>query len=193
MSGLSAVAGIMEKQGGIRVVVTERWRLRYHVKKGERLFITPIEVKEPVPWDEIPTLIEKVQKHVLAKVAPDNACGDCKQCCILPLIDDPDLQKPAFQNCRHLCSSGCSRYWMRPKSCKDFKCMWLLSQSRNDRMGPELRPDRCGTYFNPDTTTNDPLIIEAHGPPNADAWKWINEMQRVGYKVREITSYMSPE
>jgi hypothetical protein len=191
MNQRSAVAGILDRKGGLRVVVTQRWRMRHHVGKHERLFVVPgVEVKEPVPWDEIPPLVEKVQKHIAAKLAPVNHCGECKQCCILPLIDDPELQKPAFTRCKNLCSEGCKIYWKRPKPCSGFECMWLKSQSRNDRMSPELRPDRCGSYFSGDTTTNDPLIIEVHGTPNADAWKWIDEMQRVGYKCREVTHYM---
>src|SRR5262245_8595762 len=191
MVDLSAVAGILDRNGGLRVVVTQRWRMRHHVKKDERLFVLPdLLVKEPVPWDEIPPLIEKVQDYITSKLAPVNHCGECKQCCILPLIDDPELQKPAFQPCGNLCKSGCAIYWKRPKSCRGFECLWLKSQSRNDRMGPELRPDRCGSYFAPDSRTNDPLIIEVHGTPNAAAWEWIESMQRVGYKAREITHYI---
>lgn len=187
---LSAVAGVLNRKGGLRVVVTQRWRMRHHVNKGERLFVVPdYMVQEPVPWDDIPQVIERTRKHVLETLAPINHCGDCKQCCILPLIDDPKLKKPAFQPCDHLCKDGCGVYWQRPQTCKAFQCQWLKSQTRNDRMAPELRPDRCGAYFTDDTSTNDALIIECHGTPNVDAWKWINEMQAAGFKVRKVTHY----
>jgi hypothetical protein len=187
---LSSVAGIVDRKGGLRVVVTQRWRMRHHVNKGERLFVVPgLEISEPVPWDDIPPLIETVQKHVAHTLAPVNHCGECKQCCILPLIADPELNKPAFTPCQNLCAEGCAIYWRRPKSCQGFECDWLRSQRRNDRMAPELRPDRCGAYFTPDGTTNDSLVFECHGTPNADAWRYINELQAIGYKCRNITHY----
>ena len=136
------------------MVVTQRWRMRHHVKKGERLFVVPdMEVQEPVPWDDVPPLIETVQKHVSRTLAPSNNCGECMMCCILPLIEDVDhlgkpFIKPAGQVCQH-CSFGfgCKAYHQRPNSCRDFACEWLKSQQRNDRMAPELRPDRCGAYL----------------------------------------------
>jgi len=187
---LSAVAGILDRKGGLRVVVTQRWCMRHHVGKRERLFVVPdYEVQEPIPWDDIPPLIERVQKHVAKSLAPVNHCGGCQMCCILPLIDDPALYKPSGAVCQNCTGNGCKIYFQRPKSCSGFTCMWLDSQKRNDRMAPELRPDKCGSYFVADTLGNDPLIIECHGTPNTDAWAWINEMQRVGYKVKEIVRY----
>ena len=58
-------------------------------------------------------------------------------------------------------------------------------------MGEKLRPDRCGAIFLDDSTTNDPLIFEVHGEPNADAWAWINEMQRLGFRARKIVRYFT--
>lgn len=58
-------------------------------------------------------------------------------------------------------------------------------------MDSELRPDRCGAIFTEDTQTNDPLVFEVHGKPNAVAWDYINLMQSKGYKAREIVRYVS--
>lgn len=187
----SAVAGILDRSGGLRVVVTQRWRMHHHVGKGERLFVVPdYRVQEPVPWDDIPPLIERVQKHVASTIAPTNDCGECRACCFTLYIKDGPFQKPSYQWCQNCAADfGCKVYPSRPQVCRTFKCRWLKSQARNDQMGPELRPDRCGAIFDEDTTTNDPLIIECHGEPNADAWRWINEMQGVGFKVRKITHY----
>ncbi len=72
---LSAVAGIVDTGGGLRVVVTQRWRMNYHVGRGERLFVVPgFKVQEPVTGDAIAPLIDKVQRHVLSKLALENAC-----------------------------------------------------------------------------------------------------------------------
>ena len=61
----SAVAGIIDGDGNFRVVVTERWRMRHHVGKDERLFVVPkLRVQEPVSLGNVPALIELVQKHI---------------------------------------------------------------------------------------------------------------------------------
>lgn len=187
---LSSVAGILDQKGGLRVVVTQRWRMRHHLGDKEQLFVVPdYLVQEPVPWDDIPPLIERVQKHVVSTLAPVNHCGECSACCDLPYIEA--LRKPSGQLCQHYCSGfGCKIYQSRPRVCKTFECMWLSSQSRNDRMPAELRPDRCGAMFAEDTQDSDPLIIEVHGEPNSDAWRWIVEMQRAGYKAKKITHYV---
>ncbi len=188
---LSAVAGILDSNGGLRVVVTQRWRMRHHVGKKERLFVLPdFQVQEPVPWDDIPPLILRVQKHVATSLAPVNHCGGCNACCITPYIDDPALKKPSHSVCPNCAVGfGCKLYQSRPKACQDFKCWWLKSQERNDRMAPALRPDRCGAYFTEDSRNGDPLLIECHGEPNAAAWQWINEMQATGYRIKKISFY----
>src|SRR5215831_15090224 len=85
----SEVAGILDRRGGLRVVVTQRWRMRHHVRKGERLFVvSDLKVQEPVAWNNIPPLIARVQQHVESRLNPHNACGTCMMCCILPLIED---------------------------------------------------------------------------------------------------------
>jgi hypothetical protein len=192
----SKVAGILDSRGGLRVVVTtKRSAFQQHLKTGERLFIVPgFKVQEPVPWDDIPQVIERVRAHVRAAIeatAPDTACGGCTACCYMYWINDPDLQKPSRTHCPHcVTGQGCQIYDHRPGACREFKCRWLRSQSVNDRMGPELRPDRCGAFFTEDSSVElDSLIIECHGEPNGDAWQWIYQMQAVGYKVKKITHY----
>ena len=65
MSDLSAVAGIVGSNGDFRVVVTQRWRMKYHVKKGERLFVLPdCKVQEPVSVEDAWPLINRVQEHI---------------------------------------------------------------------------------------------------------------------------------
>ncbi len=189
----SAVAGIIGRDGGLRVVVTQRWRMRHHVGKGEKLFVVPdYEVEEPVLWDDIAPLIARVQRHVSGTLAPVNHCGDCRACCTTLFIKDGDFEKPSNQTCRHVCATGCAIYWRRPSVCRTFVCNWLASQTRNDRMGPELRPDRCGVIFSADSN-GDPLVFEVHGEPDANAWRFINDMQRIGYKARKVTHYVGED
>ena len=61
---LSSVAGIIDAGGGFRVVVTELWRMPFHVAKGDRLFVLPdCQVQEPVPHEEQAALIERVRLY----------------------------------------------------------------------------------------------------------------------------------
>jgi hypothetical protein len=63
--GLSAVAAIVDAKGGLRVVITERWRMRYHVGPKERLFIVPdCEVQEPVDLAYIPGIVARAEQYV---------------------------------------------------------------------------------------------------------------------------------
>lgn len=189
---LSSVAGILSPDGGLRIVVADRDSMRHHLAPGEKLYVVPdYLVIEPVPWERVPQVIEAVQKHVAKMLAPVNHCGECTECCFRHFILDGNFRKPSNTLCGH-CSVGfgCKLYHQRPSACEGFKCIWLKSQSLNDVMPPELRPDRCGCYFTEDSQGGDPLLFEVHGEPNADAWAYINEMQRLGYKAKKVTSYV---
>jgi Fe-S-cluster containining protein len=192
---LSAVAGILDRKGGLRVVVTQRWRMKFHVKKGEQIFIVPgLLVREPVPWDKIPFVIAEAHRHVNRTIAPSNHCGECTACC-----RDPFIRRDASfgSACVHCKPEGCRIYFNRPQQCRDFECHWLSSQKLNDKMPEELRPDRCGVMFTKDTVNGDPLLFEVHILPGReesekreDVWKYINEMQAAGYKAKRIDFYL---
>ncbi len=190
---LSAVAGIIDTGGGLRIVVTEHWRMHYHVRKGERLFVVPdLLVQEPVPWDMIPAVIHKTEKHVLAQLAPKNPCGECRQCCTtLYIANEGDgFSKPSHQAC-HNCSAdlGCKVHWNRPKVCRAFECKWLKSQSLNDVMPPELRPDRCGVIFT-DDSDGDPETFECHIDHMTEvAQAFIDAEQAIGRKAKLVMFY----
>lgn len=188
----SAVAGILDTKGGIRVVVTPRWRMKYHVKEGEQIFIVPgYKVEEPVPWDDIPKMIHKVHLYISATMAPINPCGTCTLCCYISYVQEGDFRKPSNMDCPNCVKGfGCKMYPVRPQVCKDFQCQWLKSQSRNDKMAPELRPDKSGAFLSDDTQNNDPLLIEVHGTPNEDLQEYLDEMVRLGYTIKKIDRYV---
>lgn len=51
----------------------------------------------------------------------------------------PELHKEAGESCTKLAESSCSSYGQRPRSCRDFDCLWLQG------VGPtEARPDLSG-------------------------------------------------
>ena len=118
--------------------------------------------------------------------APSNRCGSCTACCRVYAI--PEFSKPAGTWCTH-CTIGksCNIYATRPERCVTFECLWLQSQTREDRLGSELRPDKCKVVFSP--TTNDHIMgaITMPGAPLAwqrkDVAALINRMLRGGMGV----------
>lgn len=72
MMMLSAVGGIVGAEGLVkRIIVAEQWRLHLHVQQGERLVIVPgLLVEEPVPWNEIASVIQQVEDYVRASPLP---------------------------------------------------------------------------------------------------------------------------
>jgi hypothetical protein len=81
----------------------------------------------------------------------DRPCGDCIACCVLPLIDAPELKKPEGVACPHCTGQGCAAYETRPAVCRTFNCAW----KRISSMPIETRPDRLGVMF----------TLERHLPP----------------------------
>jgi len=61
---MSAVAGIVDANGGIRVVVSELENMHNHLEKGEKLYLLSEYVEEPVPYNEVPSLINRVRRHI---------------------------------------------------------------------------------------------------------------------------------
>ena len=77
-------------------------------------------------------------------VEPPGGCGSCQACCIMLAV--PELSKPTRTRCQHLCDEDrdggrCVIYNDRPKSCRDYMCMYRAGLMENN---PDLRPDRLG-------------------------------------------------
>lgn len=183
---LSAVAGIVDASCGLRVVVGPAANMRAHVALGERLFIVPgLIVQEPVLTGQAGDLIQKVEQYV----AQHNPCGPCRQCCKAPFING--VMPSAGNWCQKCTTSGCAIYAKRPKPCREFKCLWLRSQTGDQPMAADLRPDKCGAIFTDDTTNTDPILMEVHidGVMTPRAFEFINEVQNAGRKAKRITHY----
>lgn len=72
-------------------------------------------------------------------------CGSCKACCVALRI--VQLDKPPFQDCPHLSSSGCAIYGRRPGDCRAYECGWRLGLGAGDDAFPWHRPDRLGAFI----------------------------------------------
>jgi len=73
LTGKSFVAGIVDPKGGLRVVVDTD--IRPHLCPGERAYILPRKVQEPIPLHEIPVLVAEVEQYVARKMNADS-CTD---------------------------------------------------------------------------------------------------------------------
>ncbi|MCG6986804.1 MAG: hypothetical protein LJF06_01255 [Gemmatimonadetes bacterium] len=77
---------------------------------------------------------------------PSRVCGSCSACCRAMAVHE--LEKDAWQACKHLHSSGCGIYARRPASCRNFACQWLRGVLEVDgTVDSDLRPDACGVIF----------------------------------------------
>lgn len=116
------------------------------------------------------------------------SCDGCTLCCKLMSIYE--LEKPTNLWCSYVSKDhhSCSIYADRPFGCRHWQCGWLRSQTTpkpEDRMPPELRPDRCGVVLS-EGRTHMWVHVE---PSRPDAWRkgkigiTINGLVELGIKV----------
>lgn len=64
---LSCVAGVIDRGGGMRVVITSGC-LGCHVGPGERIHVVPgLMVREPVPLEDVPELVRRVLDFIASR------------------------------------------------------------------------------------------------------------------------------
>jgi hypothetical protein len=61
----------------------------------------------------------------------------------------PEIKKPEYTPCAHLCSKGCGIQGRKPVECATWKCGWLAVRA----IPAMFRPDRCGVLLAADTAT----------------------------------------
>lgn len=67
-------------------------------------------------------------------------CGACTVCCVNLTINDPELQKLPGVKCKNtLRGGGCKIYQSRPKTCRDWYCMWRFMPSLDDSWRPDIK------------------------------------------------------
>lgn len=80
-------------------------------------------------------------------ISDPNRCADCKLCCKLLPIVDPDLRKLEDNKwCSHCVPTlkhGCTIYDSRPETCVRYACLYLDIPSLEEN----LRPNRCHVIF----------------------------------------------
>jgi hypothetical protein len=96
------------------------------------------------------------------------ACDGCTACC--KIMQVRELEKAGNVWCEHCdIGTGCRIYDARPKSCRDFECVWLQTQKGIKPLALELRPDRSKVVM---STANDGKDIVLNvGTDRPDVWK----------------------
>lgn len=91
-------------------------------------------------------------------------------CCKLVGVHDLPDHKPVNTWCQHCDKkAGCQIYEDRPETCREFACMWLLSQERPNPMGLALRPDKSKVVLAPHP--DEDVIIAHIDPAYPFAWR----------------------
>jgi len=97
-----------------------------------------------------------------------NHCGECTACCRVFAIAEM-AEKKAGDWCQHCAiGKGCKVYDARPQTCREFECLWLMSQKRADpreQLPAHLRPDKCKIVFSPSTNPSimAATVLPGHG------------------------------
>ena len=64
-------------------------------------------------------------------------CGSCSLCC--KVLEVQALYKAAGTWCKHFApGEGCSIHQLRPRSCRDFSCLWLTESWLGDEWKPSI-------------------------------------------------------
>lgn len=91
-------------------------------------------------------------------------------CCKLMGVADLQPPKPVNEWCTHCTpGKGCAIYDARPKTCREFECVWLMSQSQREPMPLSLRPDKSKVVL--DVTGRGDMIHAHVAPDQPDAWQ----------------------
>lgn len=95
-----------------------------------------------------------------------NACGGCTACCTIMRVEMVP-PKPARCQCEHVIRHGCAIYYTRPDPCRDWKCGWLIAQTRPaGKLPSAFRPDRSGVVLEINSAGN--LVAHCAKP---HSWK----------------------
>ena len=83
----------------------------------------------------------------MVELVPGRDCGACNACCVVPLIDSPELIKLSGSPCRNSRDAGCAVYDARPDVCRRFFCGWR----RMALVPAGWRPDESGVFITLET------------------------------------------
>ena len=130
--------------------------------------------------------VNPVQSADMPDILPLSArtCDGCTLCCRLPDIDE--LDKPANLACRHCVEGkGCAQYDTRPKTCRDFLCLWRTDAD----FGPEWQPSLCGMMLyrqGPQMT----VLVDPESPAALQAGCHADGLQQLAERAEAAGGYV---
>jgi len=82
-----------------------------------------------------------------------NLCGKCDVCCVIYRIDKSELfwrntDKHKHEVCDKLVNNRCVVYKKRPKTCKQYECLWIQLSKKINKFPLKWRPDNLGLMAN---------------------------------------------
>jgi hypothetical protein len=120
--------------------------------------------------DALARLRDRRLNRAVAAMSTTRSCEDCDLCCsAMPIAE---FDKPPGPACDKLCGdagSNCSIYQARPKLCREFHCMWRMS----DYWLPDwAKPSECGFVMSFNSLSEWPAVVTVHpAADRPDSWK----------------------
>ncbi len=97
----------------------------------------------------------------LEALGTGRTCAGCQLCCHVMAVKE--LEKPAFNACRHLhVDGGCGIWGEHPASCKTFTCLWRRSDLL---LPPGMFPADCGFMLSLDQLETWPTVVKVCAEP----------------------------
>lgn len=122
-------------------------------------------------------------------MSSNHGCDGCTACCKVMKIRE--LNKPGNVWCSHCTIGvGCGNYEQRPKSCRDYACIWLQTQRLDKPITFNLRPDKSKVVIG--TTSQGEELVFYVSPDRPDAWNQGEFRQLVAeMRGRGVVMYVS--
>lgn len=110
------------------------------------------------------------------------ACGTCSLCCKLMAV--PDVT-PHNEWCRHCTpGKGCGIYDRRPEPCRQFDCLWLMSDKVPEHWYPRQAHMVLELKLIPE-----PLVVVNVDPAHANRWReepYLKDIRRMAMTCHVI-------
>lgn len=107
--------------------------------------------------------LAKLRGRRAPAVTSARSCDGCNVCCVaLPIRE---FDKAPDAPCDKLCDGGCSIYPRRPKVCREFYCLWRMTEAW---LPDWLEPSRCGFAISFNDLERWPAVVTVHPMPGVD-------------------------
>lgn len=124
-------------------------------------------------------------KTALPILQSNRSCGECDACCVWLDVEDEGIAHTRGVRCPRLGDDGkCQSYDERPRTCRDFECLWLVGFG-----GEEDRPDRLGVILHLMPPTSGVVVVAANEirPGAVDEKRAAETIKEIAWQAPVIT------